>query len=75
MFVARADRADKPAIIIELKWDKSARTAIDQIKSKFYYEALQGYDGEVVLVGVNYNTKTKEHECVIEKVQRAGNMD
>lgn len=46
VFVPRADRTDKPAIIIELKWDKPARAAIDQIKSKFYYEALKSYDGE-----------------------------
>ncbi|MCD8294502.1 MAG: ATP-binding protein [Clostridia bacterium] len=57
-----------PAIIVELKYNKSARTAIDQIKNKHYTEGLAGYSGEVILAGINYDKATKIHTCVIEKV-------
>lgn len=59
--------ADKPAMIIELKWDKSADGAVEQIKNKKYINALKDYDGEVLLVGINYDKATKKHSCVIEK--------
>ena len=61
---------DKPAIIIELKWDKSAIGAIKQIKEKCYGNALRDYSGTLLLVGINYNKSTKKHECVIESVQK-----
>ena len=58
---------DKPAIVIELKYNKSAEGAIKQIKERQYGEALKGYAGEIVLVGINYDKKTKNHECTIER--------
>ena len=58
---------DKPAIIVELKWDLSAEGAIEQIKSKNYVSAFDDYDGDIVLVGINYDKTTKEHSCIIEK--------
>jgi hypothetical protein len=61
---------DKPAMIIELKYDKKVETAINQIKQKRYIKALEGYSGEVLLVGVNYDKDTKEHTCVIEKWEK-----
>ena len=62
--------SDKPAILVELKYDKSARTAMEQIKERQYMKALEGYVGEILLVGVNYDKddKNKPHSCVIEKV-------
>ena len=59
---------DKPALLIELKWDKSAEKAITQIKEKNYTQLVKklGYDGEGLLVGINYSTKTKKHSCVIK---------
>lgn len=59
-----------PALVIELKWKKSAQGAIDQIKEKNYPEALRGYGGDVLLVGINYNAVNdkREHTCVIEKL-------
>ena len=45
---------DYPALIVELKWNKTAQTALDQIKEKKYPEALNGFEGEVLLVGINY---------------------
>jgi hypothetical protein len=64
---------DKPAMIVELKWDKEVETAIDQIKNKKYIKSLDGYKGEVLLVGVSYKkdgTDAKRHSCVIERVER-----
>ena len=58
---------DKPALIVELKWDRSAQGAIDQIKQKHYIDALKDYTGNLLLVGINYNKETKEHQCKIEK--------
>ncbi|HBP24085.1 MAG TPA: AAA family ATPase [Oribacterium sp.] len=59
---------DKPAIVMELKWDKSASGAIAQIKNKNYGHALRDYRGNLLLVGINYDKTTKKHECIIEKV-------
>jgi hypothetical protein len=64
---------DKPALIVELKWDKEVETAIDQIKNKKYIKSLDGYKGEVLIVGISYEkdgTDAKKHTCRIEKVSR-----
>lgn len=61
---------EKPAIVIELKWDKSAKTALLQVKNKEYGENLKDYCGEILLVGINYDRESKKHECVIEKCYR-----
>lgn len=68
--IPRKQYADKPAIVIELKWDKSASGALDQIKEKHYGSALRDYLGNLLLVGINYDKKTKKHECVIEMTQK-----
>ena len=57
---------DKPAILLELKYDKSADTAIRQIHRKEYAGKILQYGNEVILVGVDYDPKTKKHECKIE---------
>ena len=67
--IPRPGHLDKPAIIIELKWDKSAVGAIEQIKEKQYGNALKDYQGNLLLVGINYNKTTKKHECVIEAIK------
>lgn len=61
---------DKPAMIVELKWDKSASGAIAQIKNKKYEGALDEYTGNLLLVGINYNKNSKKHECIIEKYHK-----
>ena len=61
-------KEDYPALVVELKWNKSAETAMQQIKEKRYAESLQDYAGEILLVGINYDKKTKEHSCSIEKL-------
>ena len=69
---------------IELKWDKTADTAIKQIKERRYTGKLAGYGGEILLVGISYNKESpdspqpdrpqrgvgKKHECEIEKIQQ-----
>ena len=58
---------NKPALLIELKFDKSALTAITQIKEKNYLQFFKDYKGEVLLVGINYSKDTKTHQCIIER--------
>lgn len=57
----------KPALIVELKYNKTASGAIEQIRKKKYAEALSEYEGNMLLVGIDYNRESKEHECRIEK--------
>ena len=59
----------KPALILELKWDKTAEGAISQIKNKRYAAALKEYKGNVLLVGINYEKKNKKHECRIDRFE------
>ena len=59
---------DKPAMIVELKWDHEAETAIDQIKEKKYPKGLEEYRDNLLIVGISYDKKTKKHNCRIEEV-------
>lgn len=59
---------DYPALIVELKWNKNAKTALEQIKNKDYPEAIKQYTGNIILVAINYDKKSKNHECIIEKL-------
>ena len=68
-FIPRKLYADKPAAVIELKWNKSVEGAISQIKEKRYVDALKDYQGNILLVVVNYDKKTKKHSCKIEKLE------
>ena len=69
LFIPRRT-VDKPAMVIELKWNKSADTAIDQIKRKQYSDKISEYAGDILLVGINYDTETKKHSCLIEKLAK-----
>ena len=62
----------KPALVVELKYDKSVSSAIQQIKDRHYTQALEGYVGEILLVAVNYgkDNPNKPHSCVIEKIEK-----
>lgn len=62
----------KPALVIELKYDKSADTALRQIKDRKYAQALEGYSGDILLVGISYDkdNRNKPHSCVIERLGR-----
>ncbi|MBO6253762.1 MAG: PD-(D/E)XK nuclease domain-containing protein, partial [Bacteroidaceae bacterium] len=61
-------RIDKPAILLELKYDKAADAAIDQIKRKEYAGKVRQLTGNVILVGINYDKASKKHTCSIEHV-------
>lgn len=66
-FLPRKNCPDKPSMIVELKWDKNAETAISQILAKEYPRGLEPYQENLLLVGISYNRETKEHECRILK--------
>ena len=57
----------RPAIVVELKYDKTAKAAIDQIKEKNYPECLQGVSNKILLVGINYDKAKGEHQVLIEE--------
>ena len=63
-------KEDKPALIVELKWDQEVETAIDQIKEKKYYFGLEKYLDNLLLIGISYNKETKKHSCKIEKYRQ-----
>ena len=70
VFIPRKKFQEKPALVVELKWDKMVEGAINQIKKKEYCQSLEEYKGNILLVGVNYNKKTKVHECMIEEYEK-----
>lgn len=62
---------DKPAMVVELKYNKDSIAAIEQIKQKNYPAKVKEYmessgSGEILLVGINYDKETKTHTCKIE---------
>ena len=57
---------NSPALVIELKYSHDAQAAISQIKARNYPQAVADYTGDILLVGISYDKKTKQHECVIE---------
>ncbi len=59
-----------PALLVELKWNKDADSAIRQIKDRQYPAALEDYGGELLLVGISYDRESKSYECRIEPWQR-----
>ena len=68
-FRPRKKYLDKPAMLIELKWDKSAMGAIKQIEDKKYTESLKDYKDNALLIGINYDKNSKKHECIINRYQ------
>lgn len=66
VYLPLPNHPNRPVIVVELKWDKSADAAISQIRKKQYPESLKDYSGEILLVGIDYDKKTKEHMCEIE---------
>ena len=68
VFLPRKNHMDKPAMIIELKWDKSTIGAIQQIEDRQYPEAIRDYKDNTLLIGVNYDKVSKKHECAIKRL-------
>ena len=65
VFIPRKN-VDSPAIVVELKHNKTAETAISQIKAKQYSDKIAEYTGDILLVGISYDDD-KGHTCVIER--------
>ena len=60
---------DSPAIVLELKVNKDADSAISQILRKDYPAKVREYSNRLLLVGINYDRNTKQHSCCIEKLK------
>ena len=74
-YLPAPEHADKPALVVELKYDCDVQTGLDQIKKRNYPQILEHYKGNMLLVSINYdkdlgasNEKFKHHSCYIEKV-------
>ncbi|MBQ8977031.1 MAG: AAA family ATPase [Succinivibrionaceae bacterium] len=62
-------KGSEPLILIEFKYGESAETALRQIKTQEYYKRYtKKYTKNIILVGINYDPKTKDHQCLIEKL-------
>lgn len=59
-----------PVLLIELKWNQSAETAIRQIKDRKYIESVKNFSGNIFCVGIHYDKKDKSHTCIIEKIHK-----
>ena len=59
-----------PLLLIELKWNQTDEGAIGQIRNRDYPEALKNYGGDILLVGINYDARSKKHTCKIEKYRK-----
>lgn len=69
VFLPKPNHVSLPVLLLELKRDKGADTAIRQIKEKAYPKAFEAYAGKVLLVDVSYDKKSRAHECLIEKAE------
>lgn len=69
-YIPRQSHPNKPALVVELKWDKNAKGALTQIYDKDYPDGLKDYHGNLILVGINYAKDSKQHTCIIEKFEK-----
>lgn len=68
-FIFYPRRKNLPGIILELKADSTPEEAINQIKEKEYCEKLRKeHIGKILAVGISYNTKEKDHKCIVEEI-------
>ena len=68
-YLFRPLRPSHPAIILELKVDGSCEQALAQIREKNYMQKVEDCK-EILLVGINYDSRSKHHECQIEKIEK-----
>ena len=66
----KVSKNGKPALIIELKKDASAKVALEQIKERDYVSRVKEYTDNILLIGINYDSKTKQHSCTIEEYSK-----
>jgi predicted negative regulator of RcsB-dependent stress response len=74
IFLPSPKYPELPALLIELKYNKDAKTALTQIRQQKYDERLEHYKGNLLLVSINYDKEKrnddpefKRHTCIIEK--------
>lgn len=65
--IMRPKKRGLPGIVLELKYNCSAKEAVDQIREKDYAKELQQMADRVLLVGINYDKTSKKHQCMIEE--------
>lgn len=65
-FIPKIPSPSRPAIIVELKWNRSTQVALDQIRTRRYADALRGYKGGIILAAITYNPDDNKHECEFE---------
>lgn len=71
VYIPKPDyKNEYPALVIELKWDQDAETAIQQIYEKKYPTSVEEYTGKILLIGISYDKKSKKHWCKIEKYEK-----
>lgn len=71
VFLPKAEYIEEyPALLVELKWNKTAKTAIEQMEEREYVSTLRHYTGEILLIGINYDKKSKKHQCVIKEMKK-----
>ena len=63
-------RAEYPALVVELKWNQNVNTAIQQIRDKNYPDSIEAYTGDILIVGISYDKKSKKHLCKIEEYKK-----
>ncbi len=70
VYLPRKD-SSYPVLVVELKWNKSAEGAIDQIKNRNYPKPLEGFGAKILLVGISYDKNApigrRKHSCTIEE--------
>ena len=57
-------------MLFRSKWNQNAQTALQQIREKNYPASILDYTGEILLVGINYDRDSKQHQCLIEKYEK-----
>lgn len=68
------ERSD-PAMVIELKKNDCAESAVNQIREKKYFTCMEHYKGNLLFVGINYDADSKTHSCKIEKFVKEEDSD
>lgn len=63
------DGTQLPALVIELKVNDIPEGAINQIREKNYPKVLENVNYPIILCGISYDKSTKEHSCVIERIE------
>lgn len=46
-------RNDYSALVMELKWNRDVKTALQQIKEKKYPDSIRNYTGNILLIGIS----------------------